>query len=170
MFEIEGKKIFVCKNIFDDIFCDKCIDIIYNRIINGKNAEYLNYPRSTIDKYTDKELADSIFNYVKKHVELLDTNIVPNDIIFTSRYNTNGEVGIHLDDKFKKNSKYTVLVYLNDDYIGGTTEFYNKDFNKQLEIIPKKGDCIIFDLDLYHSGSIVTDGIKYIISIDLLKM
>jgi len=169
MFEVEGKKILLCENVFDDVFCNKYMDAIYNKIINGENNEYVNYPRATIDKYHDKEVADNIYDHVKKYVELLDTDIIPNDVVFTSRYNTGGEVGIHLDDKFKKNSKYTVLVYLNDDYQGGTTEFYDKKFVKQFEVIPKKGNCVIFDLDLHHSGSIVTDGKKYIISIDLLK-
>lgn len=169
MYKIENKKILVCENIFSDEFCNEYIDAIHKKILGGENAQYINYPRATIDKYVCKKTVGNIFELIKKFTKLLDFDIFPNDVVFTSRYNTGGEVGIHLDEKFNRNSKYTVLIYLNDNYSGGVTEFYDNKFVKQLDVIPKKGNCVIFDIDLYHSGSIVSNGEKYIMSIDLLE-
>jgi prolyl 4-hydroxylase len=66
--------------------------------------------------------------------------------------------------------KYTMLVYLNDDYDGGGTFFPNLDFM----VRPKKGRVVIFNnLDengkvipaAFHAGLPVTVGRKYVINI-----
>jgi len=58
-------------------------------------------------------------------------------------------------------SKFTVLTYLNDDYSGGCTQFYNDSFEKTVSIKPKKGRTLIFDIDTFHAGDEVTCGEKY---------
>lgn len=66
--------------------------------------------------------------------------------------------------------KYTLLVYLNDDFEGGFTYFPNVDFL----VMPKKGRALIFNnLDskgkvikaAYHAGLPVTRGKKYAVNI-----
>ncbi len=66
--------------------------------------------------------------------------------------------------------KYTMLAYLNDNYIGGGTFFPNLDFMAR----PKKGRVVIFNnLDesgkvipaAFHAGLPVTEGRKYAINI-----
>ena len=57
-------------------------------------------------------------------------------------------------------SKFTVLTYLNDDYTGGFTQFYNYLFEKTVSIKPKKGRTLIFDIDTFHAGEEV-NGTKY---------
>lgn len=82
--------------------------------------------------------------------------------------------GIHTDTGYEydedKNtySKYTLLLYLNDDYNGGTTTFYTDTFEKTFQIVPKKGRVLCFDIDLFHSGDKVSDGIKCWIGTELV--
>ena len=67
-----------------------------------------------------------------------------------------------------KQSKFTVLIYINDNFEGGTTQFYNKKFIKTFEIAPKSGRTLIFDIDLFHAGMPIKHGIKMWIGTELL--
>ena len=68
----------------------------------------------------------------------------------------------------KEESKFTVLTYLNDDFEGGNTVFYDGNFNKTVEIEPKKGRTLIFDINLFHAGMEVTHGNKLWIGTELV--
>jgi hypothetical protein len=57
-------------------------------------------------------------------------------------------------------SYQTLLIYLNDDYKGGQTVFYNQDFKKIITVTPKKGTAILFKIDLWHQGEQVLEGYK----------
>ena len=58
--------------------------------------------------------------------------------------------------------QFTVLMYLNDDYLGGYTDF----LYQQLSIKPEAGMMIIYPCNMshIHRGGIVLEGTKYIIS------
>ena len=60
----------------------------------------------------------------------------------------------------KGESKFTVLIYLNDDFEGGRTIFYDDFFQKTAVIVPQKGRTLIFDIDLFHAGEAVLSGNK----------
>ena len=82
--------------------------------------------------------------------------------------------GIHTDTGYefdqKKNmfSKFTVLTYLNDDFEGGSTIFYNDDLKETTRIIPQAGETLVFDIDRFHAGENVTNGIKLWIGTELV--
>jgi len=82
--------------------------------------------------------------------------------------------GIHTDTGYEYNennntySKFTTLLYLNDDYTGGTTTFYTDTFQKKFQIVPKIGRLLCFDIDLFHSGDVVENGLKYWIGTELI--
>lgn len=99
------------------------------------------------------------------------------------KYEPNGYYKPHYDascdDKeecvnFEKNGGQrvvTMIIYLNDDYTGGTTDFPNL----KMEIQPKKGNALLFyslqkegnkchPLSL-HAGTPVQSGIKYIANV-----
>jgi hypothetical protein len=58
-------------------------------------------------------------------------------------------------------SKFTIMIYLSDNNDGAT--YFNK---YDLNILPIKGRCVIFDLNLLHSGKI-NSTTKYFIRSDL---
>jgi hypothetical protein len=65
-------------------------------------------------------------------------------------------------------SKYTLLIYLNDDYEGGTTTFYTDTFIERFKVQPKKGRILCFDIDLFRSGDRVSNGNKMWIGTELV--
>ena len=65
-------------------------------------------------------------------------------------------------------SKFTVLVYLSHEFEGGTTQFYTRIFEKTVEITPRAGKILVFDIDLFHAGMPVTNGTKYWIGTEIV--
>lgn len=65
-------------------------------------------------------------------------------------------------------SRFTILVYLNENFKGGETNFINDD-NYQYSYIPKTGDVVIMEQEnVLHEGAILLEGIKYAIRIDAM--
>jgi hypothetical protein len=81
---------------------------------------------------------------------------------------THTDTGSVFDKKNNLYSKFTMLIYLNYDFLGGETVFYDNNLLETCRITPKKNKTLIFDIDLFHSGSIVTSGTKYWIGTELL--
>lgn len=77
-----------------------------------------------------------------------------------TRYDANDRYNWHIDFSIQTNGTRCIstITYLNDDYCGGTTNFFGK------EIQPKKGNTLIFpSFWLYpHKGSPVISGTKLI--------
>lgn len=59
-------------------------------------------------------------------------------------------------------SKLTLLVYLNEEFSGGDTDF------RAFRIIPKTGSALVFVHDTWHEGAILTEGVKYVLRSDVL--
>lgn len=106
------------------------------------------------------------------------------------KYSSGGHFAPHYDaddivDPFNHRSLKSVLMYLNDDYVGGETSFvleHDLYFDKQLQIYctpvdsifklfkAQIGDCLIFDHKMLHEGRFVSEGSKYIIRSDLFYL
>ena len=66
---------------------------------------------------------------------------------------------IRSDDEM---SQLTLLIYLNDDYEGGETEF-------RWDVIkPKKGMALVFPHLFMHQGKDVISGVKYVLRTDVM--
>jgi hypothetical protein len=135
---------------------------------NGKmiNPDFSRLMYSRIKNYLPDEYIDRQ-NIKWKYLEC------PKYIMY-AKVQINQKFGLHTDtgceyDVLKnKYSKYTVLTYLNDDFLGGNTVFYNDKFEETYKIIPKKNLTLIFDIDLYHEGCEVVRGDKYWIGSELV--
>lgn len=56
----------------------------------------------------------------------------------------------------------TFMIYLNDDFEGGTTDFVWES------VKPSMGMALVFPHRLRHQGSVVTNGVKYVLRTDVL--
>lgn len=65
-------------------------------------------------------------------------------------------------------SKFTVLIYLNKEFEGGNTQFYDTSFQKTFTIQPCAGRVLAFDIDLFHAGMPVENGTKLWIGTELI--
>jgi prolyl 4-hydroxylase len=72
----------------------------------------------------------------------------------------------HRDGSFEKSrnerSQLTFMIYLNDDFTGGETDF--GDFS----VVPSRGDALCFLHSLTHEGQEVSRGIKYVLRTDVM--
>lgn len=72
----------------------------------------------------------------------------------------------HQDGSFIRNinewSSFTFMVYLNEVEKGGETKFLNT------LIPPKTGQALIFKHELWHEGSPIIEGIKYVLRTDIM--
>ena len=82
------------------------------------------------------------------------------------RYDIEQYFAPHVDGCFQREngeqSLLTFMVYLNDDFDGGETNF------GETRIKPKAGMVLIFDHDLLHEGCAVTKGRKYALRSDVM--
>ncbi|KAL0486815.1 hypothetical protein AKO1_001153, partial [Acrasis kona] len=107
-----------------------------------------------------------------------------NEVIKFTRYNPGEKFSPHMDNCFVKSdderSIFTMIIYLNDNYEGGNTVFYNRPtdgvlpYSGELElsyphpIVPTKGGVLIFNHDVLHEGLKITKGTKYIIRCEIM--
>jgi prolyl 4-hydroxylase len=76
----------------------------------------------------------------------------------------------HRDGAFARNaserSLSTVMLYLNGDFRGGTTDF---DLGEDpIRVVPEPGMALIFDHGLRHQGAPVLEGVKYVLRTDAM--
>jgi len=164
--------IYVIDSFLTDEECDKYITEIDNKT---KKYPFSNSALSENDKYVDTGLARSFYDKFISRIDLTDSKIIgPNKWIMTSKYNNGDEFGIHTDTGLcfdlvnNVYSTHTVLIYLNDNFEGGETIFYDNYFKETTRIKPKKGSLLIFSMDLFHKGSKVS-GTKYWIGCEFVS-
>ena len=89
---------------------------------------------------------------------------LPKDLRFY-KYSNGQRFKMHKDGPWSENgisSKLTFLIYLNDNFAGGATDF--RDFT----ISPATGAALLFIHDTWHEGASVTEGTKYVLRSDVL--
>ena len=96
-----------------------------------------------------------------------------NECFKFSRYQKGGHFQPHIDGPWvpreDESSVFTVIVYLNSDYDGGTTSFLHPTYgNKEAVITAKTGRALVFTHDALHQGDPVTCGTKYIMRTELM--
>lgn len=73
----------------------------------------------------------------------------------------------HMDGAFRRSpseqSLLTLMVYLNDDVVGGATEFADAD-----RVLPAAGKALMFQHQVLHQGAPVRDGLKYVLRTDVM--
>ncbi|MFT5359211.1 MAG: prolyl 4-hydroxylase [Polyangiales bacterium] len=78
----------------------------------------------------------------------------------------------HRDGAFVRNtnqrSAFTVMVYLNDGFEGGATEFDLAE--GKLRVVPRAGMALVFEHRLRHQGAPITSGTKYVLRTDAMYM
>lgn len=72
----------------------------------------------------------------------------------------------HRDGSFMRTpgeeSKITFMIYLNEGFAGGETEF------QHCRITPREGAALLFPHPLTHQGAPVEDGVKYVLRTDVM--
>ena len=84
------------------------------------------------------------------------------------RYEPTQRFAPHYDGAFTRSgherSELTFMIYLNDQFTGGTTRFL--DFG--VTVVPRTGDALLFQHLLHHEGASVESGRKYALRSDVM--
>jgi len=84
--------------------------------------------------------------------------------------------GDYVREDLSERSFYTMMLYLNDDFEGGSTNFLDEtgpknekgEYNITHKIQPQPGMALVFDHRTLHEGDAVKNGKKYIMRSDIL--
>jgi len=60
------------------------------------------------------------------------------------------------------------MVYLNEEFTGGETKFYQDDRTLRVTVSPKRGMALVFAHFQLHEGAPVVDGRKYVLRTDVV--
>ncbi len=151
--------------------------------INGQTGRVIDRPLrdSSTAVMRDPALADTLYQRVRgtvpsiMNVEEPSTgqrvSMEPVGVFLplrVYRYEKGQRFGLHQDQSYTREdgarSLLTLLVYLNDDFTGGET-----DFPEQNErISPRTGNALWFQHMLLHAGRAVTEGAKFVLRSDVL--
>lgn len=150
--------------------CDKMIKISTEKVTHN----FTDSGVFTNKKWVDYELSNYFFDKLKATTNRADF-LRANNLIMSGAYKPGDSFGIHTDtglyydEDTNEKSRWTLLIYLNDDFVGGETIFYHThDWSEYCRIKPEKGKALIFDIDLWHSGEKIKEGMKYWIGCEII--
>ncbi len=128
-----------------------------------------NNNRAMID---DEEKAFLLWQRTKEYLPKMIYHRVAvglNERLRFYRYDPGQQFRTHSDGSFRRDSGeqslLTYMVYLNEDFHGGKTKFFNIE---ETIITPKKGMMLAFKHELIHEGSEVISGRKYVLRSDVM--
>ena len=82
------------------------------------------------------------------------------------RYDPGQQFAGHIDAPFRRPngevSQLTSMIYLNEDFSGGETKF------DEVSISPARGMALVFRHELFHEGSTISQGRKYVLRSDVM--
>ena len=162
-------------NILTENECEYYRSMFNNKqLVENINEKHRKYHRI---QFNDQELSDRLFEKVKRYLPKKIKKISDgmNDHIRLSKYDTGQFFGIHKDGiNFDSNNKYrmsyaTLNIFLNDDFEGGETTFYEKDKKtKRFVCKPKTGCGAFFYSQQFHEGNKIIKGNKFLLRTDFM--
>jgi hypothetical protein len=170
--EFHGDKIITIDSLYTEQELDLFKEFIDNKIELKENIPFTTegiFENGKIIHEWSKLMDTRIKSFFNGYIETCK-------YIFYSKITPGQQFGIHtdtgcvFDQKNNKFSRYTCLTYLNEDYEGGFTKFYDDNFNETITIVPKRNRTLIFDISLFHCGTKVIKGTKYWIGTELVNI
>lgn len=175
---VYNKDIFVLENFLSKEECKALIEkseqIGYEeaKVQMGGNRQSILKGVRNNDRilYTDETLAKELFQRAKpfliNEVGIYELHSL-NEMFRFYKYSPGQRFKMHRDGSFKRNEKeesfFTFLIYLNEEFEGGATEFEDL-----FTIQPKTGDLLVFYHSYRHEGKKIESGYKYALRSDIM--
>ena len=178
--------IYEYQNFVDDELCDSFIEMIEHEkedVISNKKCSIKNKTRNNVafnitelseqyklikivDMEASRIISKSISKYVddnilvRKYSDFAKNSNFDMELIYRF-YDKDDYYNWHVDSTKKGHFVLSVIIYLNDDFEGGSTIF----LEDKVKVNPKKGSVLIFPCDYrtIHKGTKVKSGTKKII-------
>ena len=121
---------------------EKCDELI--KICEEKNDKSIyNFSNQFRIKFIDiiiQEMIQKIYN--EKIKLILNSDFYINDSFSYVRYNNDGLIISHYDKYLNNNARFSILIYLNDEYDDGETYIYNENQTKIIFLFTCVKICI----------------------------
>lgn len=161
---------------------------IYDTLLTPEECKHF---IELLDKSDELKLVDSGLAYYYRNIwinedfanEILNRirHLLPNELSSSvsinpwfrfSKYPEFGEFKLHSDgvnqDAQGRRAIFTINIFLNDEFEGGETEFYNANLEFVHRACPKPGRAAIFYNQIPHKGNTVKGGFKYLLRTDVM--
>jgi len=180
--DLQGDLLYVIHDFFSAEECERSIGI-------SEGLGYVDAPLSTplgfvMDKEVrnntrvmveDPALAGRLFGrarpFLPSRVDFWQVHGL-NERFRYYRYDVGQRFRLHYDGSFWRNaeeeSQLTFMVYLNEEFTGGTTDFYYENFRLKVSVKPRRGMALVFAHAQLHEGTPVTCGRKYVLRTDVM--
>lgn len=167
---------------------DECSILLEKSELHGYGTTH--YPKAYRGNLrlmtTDTSLSDAIWRRLEPLVPAtLSCNgatwdaVGLNECWRLAKYQLGDRFQGHCDASFSRNkqeqSMFTVNIYMNEGFEGGSTRFYLTDPSERkpdLAIVPKTGLCLLFrqppGQQYYHDGEQLQSGLKYLFRSDVM--
>lgn len=162
--------IYELSNFISTTECKQYVDFINN---NTNIIPFTNTGNFNNNKWIDMCQAELFYKRLQTY-NINDNILRPNNIIMSGKYKEGDSFSLHTDtglyynnDK-KEKTQWTLLIYLNDNFKGGETLFYDDYWNINKVIQPKEGLAILFDIKLWHKANEIFEGEKYWIGCEII--
>ena len=169
--------IFLIEDFLTETECNQYIALAQDKVfeeakINVFGRQRMNKGIRNNDRLMifDTAIAEELFN---KSVDFLPQEhngyqiLNFNEMLRVYKYTLGQQFKMHRDGSYIRNEReksiYTFMIYLNDDFEGGETEFENL-----FAVAPKKGTALIFHHPLRHEGKTLISGVKYVLRTDIM--
>lgn len=170
-------EIFLIENFLTHEECDHYIELTKGQVfeeakINMQGRQVMSKGIRNNDRLMvfDNELAENLFQRAAGFLPQTHENYEVsgfNEMFRIYKYSTGQRFKMHRDGSYLRNehekSFYTFLIYLNDDFEGGETEFEGL-----FTVAPKKGSALVFHHPLRHEGKTLISGLKYVLRTDIM--
>lgn len=172
--------IWVVENFFTPSECQEWIEFAENigfedapiSIGVGKEEIYKDIRNNNRAMVDDEERAFLLWERAKEHVPKMIYHRVAvglNERLRFYRYDSSQKFSWHMDGTFRRpngqQSLLTFMVYLNEEFTGGETTFSD---GYSTVVKPKTGMLLLFKHEIFHEGSEVRSGRKYVLRSDVM--
>lgn len=140
--------------------------------INNGGVQVMNKGIRNNDRvlFFNTDLAEHLWERVKpfvpKEMGLFEADGL-NEMFRIYRYTKGQQFKMHRDGSFRRNTKecsfFSLIIYLNDGFKGGETEF-----RKLTTVVPKMGTALVFYHPHLHEGKALIEGVKYVLRTDIM--
>lgn len=124
----------------------------------------------------DRQFVERLLQRVLPHLPSVfkDEQLVElNERLRFLRYDPGHKFSAHCDCSYSRpdmsaRTLITMIAYLNEDFEGGETTLLERRSGNRIAIVPKTGTVLVFEHNILHEGSMVSQGRKYAIRTDVL--
>lgn len=137
------------------------------------DTNYRNNTRVIMDNI---ELSNNLFSLIKDFLPVSHKGWILdglNSRFRYYRYTPEQKFEKHFDGRYRetldRESRLTLLLYLEDECTGGETAFFNtSDESLRFLVNPKRGQILVFDHHQLHSGEPIITGTKTVLRTDVM--